>query len=216
MPRQMPNGLQQWLATKNKRAERHITAQISIVTTTLIRNYYYATGALDLNGIKWLPQLRRDSQIKTSLTRSADQATVELQNVDTELGVAFLAIYKQLYGQEIKVGRYWKDLDSGAEFHKVFLTGVIIGLQVNQETVRLTAVSDAYASISVGATRRVALTCGWVFRDPSTCGYNGTLQTCNYLLNHADGCQGRHGDPQKRAKIAAFAYLNSGNRLKTI
>jgi phage-related protein len=95
------------------------------------------------------------------------------------------------------------------------LTGVLVGLQVDEQVVRVTAVSEPYANVSVGATRRVTNLCQWRFRDPSTCGFNGSLLTCNFMLNNAGGCEGRHGTPLKQAKFGGFAYLNSSSRLKT-
>lgn len=203
------------LARKGARIETHTTLQIVINNGDIIRNYYFASAKLTINGTVYQPQLRRGSQIKSSLTRAADQATVELQNVDSEVGREFLSLGQALYGTDTKVGRFWKDLDSAEEFHRVMLTGVLVGLQIDENTCQVTAVSEPYANISVGATRRVTNLCQWKFREPNTCGYAGSLLTCNLMLNHADGCEGRHGSPLKQAKNGSFAYLNSKSRLVT-
>ena len=216
----MPAGLVTWLALKNKRAESHTTLQVSINTTDLVRDYYFATSRLFYMGVNWSPQLKQGSQIRSSLTRTADAATCELQNADTEMGLEFLGLGQSIYGAEMKIGRYWKDLESGGEFHKVLLTGPIVGLQVNENVVQLTAVSEPYAQVSVGATRRVTSLCQWQFRNPDTCGYAGNLLTCNFMLNDIDGCEGRHGGgvgaTLKRAKNGGFVFLNSSSRLKTL
>jgi hypothetical protein len=212
----MPAGLMELMARKDKRLQSRTTLELIISTATVMRNYYFATAELFINGINWQPQLRTGSQIKTSLTRSADQVSVELQNADTELGIEFLSLGQLIYGASAKVGRYWKDLESGAEYHKVLLTGVVVGLQVDENVTRLTAVSEPYAQVSVGASRRVAPSCQWTFRDPTTCGFNGSQLICNFLLNHADGCEGRHGTPLKFAKFGGMAFLNSSSRLKTL
>lgn len=218
MPRRMPAGLMTLLARKDKRVESHTTLQIHIEDGDLLRDYYFASAELMINGASWAPQLRQGSQIKSSLARAADQASVELQNVDTELGREFLSLGFSLYGAESKIGRYWLDKDSGLDFHKVLLTGPLVGLQIDENVVRLTAVSEPYAQVSVGASRRVTGLCQWRFRGLE-CGYAGSLLTCNFHLNDSGGCEGRHGggvgDSLKRAKFGGFAYLSSKSRLVT-
>ncbi len=204
------------LARRNKQIESHTTLQVKVDTADLMRSYYFASSSLFFQEIEWEPLLRRASQIRSSLTRASDSATVELTNTDTALGIEFLGLGQSIYGAETKIGRYWKDLESGAEYHKIFLTGVIVGLRVDEQSVQLTAVSEPYAQISVGATRRVVPMCQFTFRNPQTCGYNGSLLVCNFLLNNAGGCDGRHGNPLKFAKFGGFAFLNSGSRLKTL
>lgn len=220
MSRTMPTGLMTLLVRKDKQIESHTTLQVSINNGDIVRNYYFASAAISITGNVYAPQLRQGSQIKSSLTRASDQAAVELQNVDTILGREFLALGQSLYGAGAKIGRYWRDLISGAEFHTVLLTGVLVGLQVTENVARIAAVSEPYANISVGATRRVTNPCQWQFRNVNTCGYAGSLLTCNLNLNDTDGCEGRHGggagNSLKRAKFGGFAYLNSSSRLKTI
>ena len=216
MPRKAPAGLIELFERKNARIKSHTTLQIAIDNGNILRNYYFASAKLFFNGVHWDPLLSRGSEIKSSLTRAADRSTVELFNADTEIGREFLALGPSISGAETKAGRYWKDLDSGMEFHDVLLTGVLVAPPINEDVVGLSSVSEPYAKISVGASRKVALTCQWTFRQTTTCGYAGSLLTCNFLLNHADGCQGRHGSPLNRAKIGAMAFLDGGSRLKTI
>jgi hypothetical protein len=216
MPRQLPTGLNELLARKNKRLESHATLQLSVSGGALSQNYYFATAELNADGIVWQPQLRRAGAIKASLTRTATQVTLELQNVDTVLGIEFTQIQDFLFGATAKYGIYWRDLDSGAEFVDTMLTGVVAGLDVAQDVVTLSAVSEPYSSVSVGATRRVTRSCQWRFKQSDTCGYVGAETVCNLLINDAGGCQGRHGDPLKRAKFGGFAYIDSRAKLVTI
>jgi hypothetical protein len=216
MPRKMPAGLMERLARKDKQIVTHTTLQVSINTETVVKSYYFASAQLNALGIVWHPLIKSGSQIRASLERSSDIATVELHNVDTEIGKEFLSLGQSLYSAETKVSRYWRDQVDGSEYLKVFHTGVLVGLRVDENVVRLTAVSEPYAPISVGATRRVAPLCQWTYADPSTCGHDGSKIICNFMLNDEGGCQGRHGDPLKRAKYGGMAYLNSGSRLKTI
>lgn len=220
MPRKMPSGLIALLARPDKQVESHTTLQIAIDNGDILRTYYFATSELNYKGVTWQPQLKDGSQIKSSLTRASDQATAELINVDTALGQEFLGLGQNLYGAETRIGRYWKDLVSGGEYHKVLLTGPIVGFNVDENVIQITAVSEPYANISVGATRRVSLSCQWQFRNPNTCGYNGSLLICDFTLNGTGGCEGRHGSgvgaSLKRAKFGGFAFLDSSSRLKTI
>lgn len=216
MARTMPAGLMTLLSRQDKRVKAHTTLQITIDNGDILRDYRFASAELMIDGAVYEPQLRRASQIKSSLGRGADQATVELQNVDSEIGKEFLSLGQALYGAQTKIGRHWEDLESGATFHKVFLTGPLEGYSINQDVATITAVSDPYANISVGATRRVTNLCQWEFRNPFTCGYAGSLLTCDFTLNGAGGCEGRHGTPLKRAKFGGFAYINSQSRFKTL
>jgi hypothetical protein len=216
MPRKISSGSQELFKRTDKSVESHTTLQISINTITVKRNYYFASAELGFLGITWQPMIRKGSQIRSSLTRSADAATIEITNADTNIGNEFLLIGHSLYNAEAQYGRLWKDKNSGLEDHKVLLKGPIVGLFIDENVVRLTAVSEPYAQVSVGARRRVTNLCQWFFRQPDTCGYTGSLLTCNFMLNHADGCQGRHGDPLKRARHGGMVYLNSKSRLKTI
>jgi hypothetical protein len=216
MPRKMAGNLIEALKRKDKSVVSHTTLQVNVNTSSHLRSYYFATAKLFFGGITWEPQLRRGSQIRSSLTAAADKTTVEIQNVDTELGKEFLSLGQSLYNADCKIGRLWIDKLSGEEFHKTFLTGILVSLQIAEDVVRLTAVSEPYANVDVGASRRVSNLCQWQFRNPNTCGYAGSLLTCNFMINDTGGCEGRHGTPLKRAKNGGFVYMNSKSRLKTI
>jgi hypothetical protein len=213
MPRKMP------MEALQRNIESHSTLQLFVVTGATSRSYYFATAALQFNGVVWQPSLRRISEIRSSIQRAANQASLDLQNVDTNLGVELLAIRQFIFGAEAKVGRYWRDGDSGAEFHKVLLTGVVTGLEIGETAVRLTVVADCYSGVSVGPNRTVTRICQWAihgaFKGPE-CGYVGPESVCNGLLNDAGGCEGRHGDPLKFAKFGGFPYLDNAVKFKII
>jgi len=44
---------------------------------------------------------------------------------------------------------------------------------------------------------------GWL------CGSTSDFLTCNYLLDHADGCSARHSGTNNRARFAGYAYIKS-------
>lgn len=220
MSRNMQAGTMTFLARKDKQVQSRTTLQVSIDNGDILQTFYFATAELLHQGVIWQPLLKAGSQIKSGLTRASDQATAELHNADTQIGKEFLALGQNLIGAEVKIGRFWKDLESGIEFSKVMLTGPIVGFDIDEKVVRITAVSEPYANIDVGASRRVSLSCQWQFRNPNTCGYAGSLLTCDFTLNGTGGCEGRHGGgvgaTLKRAKFGGMAFLSSKSRLKTI
>ena len=209
----MPQGLSELLRRKNKQVESHTTLQVSISNADLQREYYFASAECLINGVTYANQLRKASQIKTTLTSESDSALVDLQNADSELGKEFLGLGDSLYGSLSKVGRLWIDLDSMSQYHMVLLTGPIVGIEVDESLVHFSMVSEPYSQVSVGPTRRYTNRCQFDFREGTTCGYAGMLLTCNKMFSHADGCFGRHGDPLHRAKNGGFIYLNSAQRL---
>lgn len=216
MSRNLAPGLMTLLGRRDKSIKSHTTLEMVVDTTDVKKSYYFATSALTFNNIEWLPLVKQGSQIRSSLTRASDSATIELHNADTLVGRELLALKQSLYGAAVKVGRLWRDNISAAEYHEIFLTGVVVSLSVGEEVARLTAVSEPYAQVSVGASRRVVPSCQWEFRSVLTCGYAGSELSCNFLLNDPGGCEGRHGSPLKQAKFGGMAYQNSGSRFKTI
>lgn len=216
MPRKMPQGLQELLARKNKQVESHGTLQVIVENAKPARNYYFATAELTIDNIDYRPLLKQTSQIRTSLTRAADQTVCEIHNADTLAGIDFLSIGTPLFNAAIKIGRWFKDLDAGAEYHLILQSGVIVGVQAAEDAVQLTAISEPYANIPCGAVRRVAPACQWIYKDPSTCGSTSAEPTCNFLLTHSGGCINRHSGTINRARYGGFAYLNSQNRLKVL
>jgi hypothetical protein len=214
MSRRTDPGMIALFKRADKLIEVHTTLEVLVNTPTVKRNYYFATAPIVINGISYEAQLRTDGEIKSSLGRSADPATVDLQNADNQTGLEFLSLGTSLPGSTVRIGRWRKDLKSGIEDHQVYLTGVVVGVRPDQNFTKITAVPEPYARVSVGATRRVVLSCQWNFRDPATCGYAGSELKCNFLLNDADGCAGRHGSPLNRAKIAAFVHIDSAQRFR--
>lgn len=213
MPRSLPIGLKEVL--KSSYAESHSTLELSLPSDFAPSiTYYFATARLTIGGVVYDRQLRNSDAVKTSLTKAADRVTVELQNVDTILGVDFLRVADSLYGANVKFGRYWKDLRSAATFHHTLLTGCVAGVEINENVARLTLISDTYAAVSVGAREQVLRQCRFQVQGEfrgTACGYSGALLTCNGLYDSADGCEGRHGTPLKQAKFGGFVYIEGKN-----
>lgn len=201
------------LENPNARLESHTTLEVLIDNGDILRNYYFASSKLFFRGVTWEPALKQASEVKSSLTRSSDRCTVELFNADTELGKEFLSLGSAIDGAETVMGRHWIDLDSGMHFHDVLLTGALVAPPVDEDVVAVSTVSQPYANISVGASRRVSRSCQFNFRQPDTCGYAGSLLTCDFTLNGTGGCLGRHGDPLHRAKNGSFVFISGKSRL---
>lgn len=211
MPRIFPTGLAE--ALKRGTLETHSTLELTLPdSATGARTLYFATAPVTVGGVKHSPQLRDTSAMKQSLTRAADRVTVDLQNVDTVLGIELINASESFYGARVRFGRYWRDIGSGAIFHKYLLTGAVVGVDVNENTARLALVSDAYAALNVGAAQPVVRNCRWEviggYKGPQ-CGSTSDFLTCNYLLDHADGCSARHSGTNNRARFGGFAYIKS-------
>lgn len=207
MPRFLPAGLTALLARRDAQILTHSTLQLTFPSDLAPRiDLYFATAQTQILGVNYARDLREVGAVRSSLTRAVDRSEVVLQNVDRVLGVDLLAAQDALYGTDAVIGRYFLDLDTGAEYHVPLLTGVAAGVDISETAARLAIISDVYAAVSVGASRRVVRLCQWAFRGPQ-CGYSGAELACNFLLNDAGGCQGRHGDPLKRAKFGGFVHI---------
>jgi hypothetical protein len=195
--------------------ETHSTLQLFVISGAQTRSYYFATAGLNFGGLVWLPQLRKTGEIRSSITRAANRATLDLQNVDNSLGNEFLFLQQYIFAAEARVGRYWKDIERGTEFHKVLLTGPVVGIDIGEQSVRLTVVADPYSGVSVGPNRRVTRLCQWKFKGPE-CGFVGAPSVCNFLLNDSGGCEGRWGTPTKFARFGGFPFLDNNAKFKII
>ncbi len=175
MPRNLRNGLAQVL--KNGSAESHTWLILTLPSDIApSENLYLATAPITIDGVKFDGQLRTGSAVKTSITRAADRASVEVQNVDTVFGVDSLRLADSLYGAKVQLGRYWRDLQSGATFSHGMLTGIVASVEINENVVKLGLISDVYSTINVGASEQVVRKCRWQiegrFRG-TECGYSG-------------------------------------------
>lgn len=178
-------------AAKESRAEEHSTVELTLTGATMpARTYYLATAKLTINGIVYERDLREVGALRQSITRAVDRTEYAVENVSSLLGSDWINNPDEIQGATVKVGRYWRDLESGQEFHEIVFRGVVQSPKADQNTARVQVLSDIYAA-SIGGGRRVARKCQWKFRDPLTCGYTGVEIVCNKLLNSAGGCSGR-------------------------
>jgi hypothetical protein len=209
MPRLLPPGFQ-GKTNAYRNISTHSTLQLTLLGEAVASTgYFFSSAKIVVDGITYQPHLRKTARMQTSLARAVDRVELQLQNLDDVLGIDLIQAREELYGAEVRFGRFRKDLESGAEAHKILFSGVVAGVNVNEQVVSITVISDAYAAVSVGADRRVARLCQFIFRDPRTCQYAGVEMVCNKMLNDAGGCEGRHGSPLKQAKYGGMAYVES-------
>jgi hypothetical protein len=189
---------------RGARLSSHSTLELFVLVGAEIRTYYFATATLDFAGVRWQPDLRQTDEILSSMLGEADDAVIELQNVDTILGKEFARLERYLYGAEAKVGIYWKDLDIGTEWHKVFLTGLVEDVDDNEMTARLTVIADTYSGVSVGPLRNIRRQCQARPYKGFECGSSSNLPTCPRTLA---ACQARHPGSDAFARHMGAPFL---------
>ena len=209
MPRIMPPGLMDAIA-RGARLSSHSTLEMFVRTGFETRSYYFATATLNFDGVLWLPHLRVTDEVVSSLLGEADDGVIELQNVDTILGKEFASLERVLYGAEANIGFYWKDLDRGTVWHKVFLTGSVENVDDNEMTARLVVVSDIHSGVSVGSHRDTRRLCQARPYKGFECGSKSDLPTCPRRL--AD-CQQRHPGDDAFARHMGAPFLPNDVRI---
>jgi|SRR5262245_6210190 len=216
MARLMSASLLEAFKQQDTQFSSHGTLEIFVLLGALSRTYRFATASLSIGGVAYLPQMRAAGEINSDLSSEGDEVTVELQNVDTLLGIEFMALQRSLFGAECTLGRYWKELSRGSEWHEILFTGLIVGIDPDEQNLRLTIVSDVYSGVSVGPIRKVRRLCPFRYKGPE-CGRPITdPPTCDFTLNGAGGCDGRWGATNKFARIGSAPYIDSNLDLKII
>jgi hypothetical protein len=207
MPRLMSGGLD--LGRRGQRLASHGTLELSVITPTGTRSYYLATAKLNFNGVQWRPDLRDSGEITGSIIAEADEATIAIQNVDTLFGIEAVSIADYLSNADARVGRYELDPERGSESHEILMTGLVVGLDPNEQSVQLTIVPDTYSGVSVGPYRHIRRLCQFFYKGDE-CGRPATdPPTCDFTLNGAGGCDGRWGATEKIIHHGGEPYLDN-------
>ena len=206
MPRLMAAGLNE--ALDSGRLSSWGTLELSVDTGVEIQNFYLATAKLNFNGVNWTPDLRDAGEISSNILAEANEATVQIQNVNNVFGIRFVILEEFLSTADAVVGRYWRDEVRGNEWHEVLMTGLITGLDPNEQSVRLTVVPDTYSGVSVGPFRRIRRLCQAKYKS-FECGRPITdpFNTCDYTLNGTGGCNGRWGATEKFIRHMGAPFL---------
>lgn len=207
MPRDLPNGLADFLASGRA---GHTAAWCVIRLPDVIegafsypfgKTFHLATADITIDGVAYEAALSNTGDITRSIDRQTERVSIDLLNLDDFYGELFLKDVRIIHGAEVRIGRWWREVSSGQEWSKQLFIGVVDGAGGNARTVSLSILNDLYAVDSIGGGRVVERECQVVFNSPAVralgtgignfCGYTGGLTTCNKLLNHADGCSGR-------------------------
>jgi hypothetical protein len=161
----------------------------------------------------YLAHLVRDSEVRQTLLRTADQASVSAQNVDRELGLTINDVARTLSGANVTFSKVFSA--DGEEFQrKVLLEGVITSSEVGENVVEIQIVSDVAPNVAFIGTRPVQENCPLVFKG-LRCGYTGPLTTCNKEYDSPDGCAGRNrqhrfGGAKDKGELAERITLGDG------
>jgi hypothetical protein len=144
----------------------------------------------------YVAKIVKDSEVRISTTRTADQMTFSAENVDKELGLTLNNVNTVLIGAKVTCCKVFSTLENVPEEeriweNKVLLTGEISSVDATQEEVTIKIISDTAPNVAFIATRPVQEKCPLVFKGIA-CGYVGPLTTCNKILQSDDGCSGRN------------------------
>ncbi len=211
MPRELPDELQTLLA---KPGGMPFAAYVDLILPNLPSKpflvledgagdvYYLATQKIKINGVTYRVDLKSVGDILHSVDKQTSRCSINIQNITTEFGARLLGDADALHGASLRVGRWWKSPDSGAEFTQQLFQGVADGASGDERAVVIEALNDIYAILSIGGGRNAERNCQAVYNSPAlrasgstlgaACGYLGAKPTCNYLLDDANGCTG-HG-----------------------
>ena len=202
--RELPDGLKALLRRKG-RVETHST--LTLITTDFYEaatTYHLGTAGITADGIYYEPYLKTVGVRRSSITRAVDRVEALIFNTDSRFGPHLINLPNRSHGAIAKVGRYWRDMDSGDSYHLVLMQGIVQTAKANENELRVGILSDIYAK-SIGGGRRTARKCQWTFKDAETCGYSGTETTCNKLYDSSGGCSGR----SNQHHYGGFIYIQS-------
>lgn len=188
MPRTISSGLQDWL-DKNPLLESHSTLKIYLPNAPGTPTLYYATTLARIGGQDYSRPLKSVGELKLSMGKAADRVEVVISNEDNgQIGDFLLADNLLTRGSEVTVGRLYRNpAELGTEYHVELFQGTIATFTANNSDIRLTLISDMYKGGTVGATRTVATTCQFTFKDASTCAYSGAGTVCSKIYDDAAG-----------------------------
>ena len=215
MPRTIDATLKTWLDTIPL-LESHSTFKVSLPFTENSDTFYYATLPVNVGGQVYDRPLKSIGELKLSMGRAADRVEVRLSNEDGLNGGIFIQSRDAVRGSRVEIGRYYRNPQSPTtDYHVILFKGTIVSVSVDDRDIVLTVVSDLYAGGMIGATRVVATSCQFVFKDSATCGYVGAETVCNKRYTDAGGCSGRanqhrYGGALKRNNQVALQTTSGG------
>lgn len=176
--------------------ETHVTMKLVLHDGTIYRLASASLTFVDEEDgqFNYLAHLMKDSEVKTTLTSLADQASVGAQNVDRELGLTINDVSQTITNSKVTFSKVFRQ-DGGTWDRKVLLEGVVADVQIDENLAEIKIVSDVAPNVAFIGTRQVQEKCPLVFKGHA-CGYVGPLTTCNKVFDSPDGCAGRNNQPR--------------------
>lgn len=161
--------------------------EITLTTGTVVR---YAEDTATISGQAFTNYLEYVGQLKQSSGASVDRAEIRLFNADGALTSAFTSV-DVLENAEAVVFRVYTDPVSGSVYKRVRFSGIIVDPVIDDETIQFVVISDVFANNSVAGDTWVDRKCTKRYKDatPGECGYSGSLESCDYTYDGANGCR---------------------------
>jgi hypothetical protein len=201
MPRTLSDTIKAVLAADaaHMGAETHdlivLTLPVSGDQPEIVLHCSSYTG-LVVDGDTYVNVLRSVSQIKFSIGANSDQATIQLENVDLTLGQTVMDTTRTLDGSKVQIKRAYRIADGTLESIILF-NGVVQGVNVDEEFVTLSVVSDFTQRKAQVASRQCTQRCLWEFKS-AECGWQqpaagnpvdqaGDPDDCSLIFDDADG-----------------------------
>ncbi len=153
---------------------------------------YIATAAFTVDGKNYIPHIISSGEIQMTIAAGTNMVRMELQNADLQWG--FAAESESLANIPATVGRAFKDYIGGNIIWQPLFAGIANAVEFDEEKVVLEIVNDLTAAGYVVAQWSLSDHCQYKFKQPDTCGYNGSLESCNLRRLSLDGCLGRNNE----------------------
>jgi len=145
---------------------------------------------LEVDVGNYFAYLMKSSTTQQSLTQAADKVTLDVQNVDTAIGVSLNQVSTTLAGAKAVFAKVFKQ-SNGAWTTSPMLYGEVDDVAVDENNATLTIISDTAPNVSFLTNRPIQKTCPLAFKGVR-CGYTGPLTTCNKKRDDDGGCAGRN------------------------
>lgn len=165
------------------------TAEITFPDATYFR---FATSPLTISSNAYTNEIESVGEIKQSIDAPVDRVRVALQNKDRVLGTHVATYWQKWRRAGIVIGRLYRGGPGLAlsEWTEMF-RGSIQKPNANDLQVFFDVITDTVSPGGIITNRTLDPACWFVYKDPSTCGYDGIEPSCNHKLKSPGGCDGK-------------------------
>lgn len=167
--------------------EAHATLEIVWPSGAIQR---YSSRALTVGAKTYEAGLLANASLLSSAGAAVDRTEVQIRNEEWQTTRLLIAAAQMGKAPKAVVGKAIRShIAPGEWLHAQIMTGIVVASGSVENGATLQVLSDLYAAGSVGALEPVQALCVYPYRDPETCGYTGTLPTCDLTLKGANGCE---------------------------